>query len=87
MLDSRVIDILDTLAQKHGHMADQIESIKAHYRGRMWHQITDELVNLTSDPVFESGSELIQLFEGFIGDLAPTINQLKLLKIAENTAH
>lgn len=85
MLDSRVIEILDNIATKHASKTDEVESIKAHYRGRMWHQITDELVALTSDEAFDSGSELIQLFQGFVQDLAPTINQLKLLRIAENT--
>ncbi len=52
----------------------------------MWHQITDELVDLTGDEVFDNGTDLITLFNGFVKDTADNINQLKLMKIAENCA-
>lgn len=69
-----MIDLLDSLSASHSGQAELIESIKAHYRGRMWHQITDELVRLTQDSVFDQGSDLIQLFAGFIADTASNIN-------------
>ena len=74
MLDSRVIDLLDSLSASHSAQSELVESIKAHYRGKMWHQITDELVKLSADSAFDQGSDLIQLFDGFIKDTAGYIN-------------
>lgn len=46
----------------------------------MWYQITDELVELTSDPQFDN----IELFTQFIKFLDRKINQLKFVQIADN---
>jgi 26S proteasome regulatory subunit N9 len=41
--------------------------------------ITDQLVDLTKDEVFNEGSDLITLFHGFVEDLSANINHLKYI--------
>ena len=52
----------------------------------MWHEITEQLVSLTQDEIFDEGSDLITLFEGFLNHLNWNINQLSFIQIAENCA-
>ena len=52
----------------------------------MWHEITEQLVELTSDEIFDEGSDLITLYEGFLVHLNKNINQLSFIQICENSA-
>ena len=52
----------------------------------MWHEITEQLASLTQAEIFDEGSDLITLFEGFLNHLNWNINQLSFIRIAENCA-
>jgi len=62
MISTRLIDTLDKLSQEHPTLSSHIDEIKSNYRDSMWHNITDQLYNLTLDAEFDKGDDLITFF-------------------------
>ncbi|KAF8305574.1 proteasome 26S subunit [Clavulina sp. PMI_390] len=55
------------------------EKFRTQYDRRLWHQLTLTLENFYKDP--ESPPYHFELFNGFISDFAPKLNQLKLAEL------
>jgi len=47
----------------------------------LWHQLTLKLENVVSTPAFDSGEDLLNLYNNFIKDFETKLNQLVLVKI------
>lgn len=52
----------------------------------MWHQLTDALLEYTSNQVFDEGTDLIELYNALIKDTATRVNPLKYSLITVNVA-
>ncbi len=84
MISSNVVEMLDKLSLEHPTVGSQVEEIKNNYKESMWHIITDQLYNLTSDAEFDQGNDLVSFFNDFVIKLDTKINQLKYIRIAVN---
>jgi len=84
MISSRVLDMLDKMGQDHPSVSSQIDEIRTNFRESMWHIITDQLFNLTTDHEFDKGKDLITFFNDFVKNLDLKINHLKYIRIATN---
>jgi hypothetical protein len=84
MISSNILDMLEKLGNDHPAIGSQIEQIRNNYKESMWHVITDQLYNLTSDAEFDQGKDLIPFFNDFVKRLDSKINSLKFVRIAVN---
>lgn len=84
MISSNVVEMLDKLSLDHPTVGTQVEEIKTNYKDSMWHIITDQLYNLTSNPEFDQGNDLVTFFNDFVVKLDTKINELKYIRIAVN---
>lgn len=84
MISSNVLEMLDKLGNAHPSVAEQVEQIRNNFKESMWHVITDQLYDLTADPEFDQGSDLIPFFNDFVKNLDKKINHLKYIRIAVN---
>jgi len=83
MISTNLIESLDKLSQDHPTLSSQVDEIKNNYREAMWHNITDQLYNLTIDSEFDTGNDLITFFNNFPSNPIK-INELKYIRIAVN---
>lgn len=44
---------------------------------RLWHQLTDALIEYTKESVFDEGTDLIELYNSMIKDVTSRVNPLK----------
>jgi len=86
MISSNIIEMLDKLSLDHPTVNAEIEEIKTNYRESLWHVITDQIYNLTSNAEFDQGKDLISFFNDFVIKLDQKINELKYIRIAVNCA-
>lgn len=84
MISSNILDMLEKLSNNHLAIGSQIEQIRNNYKESMWHVITDQIYNLTSDAEFDQGKDLIPFFNDFVKRLSDKINKLKYIRIAVN---
>lgn len=83
MISTNLIETLDKLSQDHPSLGTQIDQIKTNYRESLWHNITDQLYNLTLDSEFDQGNDLVTFFNTFPSNPIK-INKLKYIRIAVN---
>lgn len=76
--------MLNNLSNSHPAVSSQIDQIKASYNESMWHIITEQIYNLTLDPEFDQGKDLITFFNDFVIKMDKKINHLKYIRIAVN---
>lgn len=76
MISEKVLLCLDKQASTYPHLKEQVDQITLFYKEKLWHQIADVLVNFTSEPCYDDGRDLIELYELFIKDLIK-LNPLK----------
>lgn len=84
MISSNVLEMLDKLSTDHPSVSSQVEQIRNNFKDSLWHVITDQIYNLTTDPEFDQGKDLIPFFNNFVKNLDKKINHLKYIRIAVN---
>lgn len=67
-------------------MGDLIDRIRASYKEKLWHQLTDALVEYSYKQVFDEGTDLIELYNTLIKDTSTRVNPLKYALITVNAA-
>lgn len=84
MISSNVLEMLDKLSTDHPSVSSQVEQIRNNFKDSLWHVITDQIYNITADPEFDQGKDLIPFFNNFVKNLDKKINHLKYIRIAVN---
>ncbi|KAL9651186.1 hypothetical protein ABK040_008257 [Willaertia magna] len=73
-------EYLKKFSSTHPHVADTLEDIKNDYDKKMWHNISDKILNLVTEDQL-SGLDLVDLYKNFISSFELRINSLKLGKL------
>lgn len=58
--------VLEQHRTKHPELGPLIDKLTQYSNGKLHHQLTEALLEYISNPVFATGTELVDLFEGFI---------------------
>lgn len=53
---------------------------------RLWHQLTEELLEFTGNKKYHRDLNMVELYEGFIADFEAKLNQIKFVQIMSNIA-
>ncbi|KAJ8032627.1 26S proteasome non-ATPase regulatory subunit 13 [Holothuria leucospilota] len=81
-----MIDVQGYLAaRKSGsspNIATEWTEIEEMYTKKLWHQLTEKLLQFVKNPIFAEGDGLMQLYENLIVDIEHRINPLSLAEIA-----
>eukprot|EP00744_Colponema_vietnamica_P005271 GILI01007737.1.p1 GENE.GILI01007737.1~~GILI01007737.1.p1 ORF type:complete len:385 (-),score=103.46 GILI01007737.1:110-1264(-) len=81
------LEFLQTLQTSHVDLAAPLSTIADLYQRKLWHQLTDKLLELVKAPSL-TGQSMINLYTLFIKDFEAKINQLKLVQlVAVISAH
>ncbi|CDW85813.1 26s proteasome non-atpase regulatory subunit 13-like [Stylonychia lemnae] len=77
MISQSVLQCLDTHSRKFPQLQGSIELVTGTYKEKLWHQLTDALLNYTNERIFDEGQDLIDLYNVLIKDLTVRVNPLK----------
>lgn len=58
--------VLEQQKAKHPELGPLLDKLTQYSNGKLHHQLTEAIIEYISNPVFATGTELVDLFEGFI---------------------
>lgn len=70
---------LNTLRSENPELTNLINEIEGELTLRLWHQLTEHLIQLTENPNLQSGNSLIQLYFNVIESIEIVFNPMKLM--------
>mmetsp|Transcript_35802 Transcript_35802/g.85564 ORF Transcript_35802/g.85564 Transcript_35802/m.85564 type:complete len:382 (-) Transcript_35802:91-1236(-) len=63
-------------------LSERYNEFSALHGRRLWHQLTEKLLEFSLDPACSRGDNLLQLYEMFIAEFEARVDQLQLARIA-----
>lgn len=77
-------DILAVFITKYPHYTQLCDSIEKGLNFRLWHQLSDDLLELTGKTDLQQSRDLIDLYNQLILNLEMVFNPLKLMLLVQN---
>mmetsp|Transcript_18359 Transcript_18359/g.51454 ORF Transcript_18359/g.51454 Transcript_18359/m.51454 type:complete len:389 (-) Transcript_18359:270-1436(-) len=75
---NKQIEFLEALQVQYPGLSQHFAKFAELYQSKLWHQLTLLLEEAISQPEFQEGDLLIQLYDNFVAEIAQKINLLKL---------
>jgi len=75
------MDFLETEVLSDGKLSSFYGRFRELYTRKLWHQLTNSLLELISDESFQDGARLLSLYEQFIAKFESKINQLQFARM------
>jgi len=76
--------LIKNLSQKYPDLKTLLDDIDTNLNQRLWYQLSENLIALSQKPEMQQGKDLIQLFNGLIIFIEPTLNPMKYLEFIQN---
>ena len=76
--------LIKNLSQKYPDLKTLLDDIDTNLNQRLWYQLSENLIALSQKPEMKQGKDLIQLFNGLIIFIEPTLNPMKYLEFIQN---
>jgi len=79
MIAQGALTVLEDHAVRYSQLNDRITTITLHFKEKLWHQISDELVAYFKEKAFDQGenSDLLILYESLVKGLTHKLNPIK----------
>ena len=77
-------DLLNIFKSKYSQYESLFENIEKGLNFRLWHQLSDDLLELTNKPDLQNSRDLIDLYNQLIMSVELVFNPLKLMLIVQN---
>ena len=75
------------LSGKHPNLKALFDEIDSNLNQRLWYQLSDNLIALSNKPELQQGKDLIELYNGLIFFIEPTLNPMRYLEYVQNMLH
>ncbi len=83
-INKESFDLLVVFRNKYPQFGQLFDTIEKGLNFRLWHQLSDGLLELTSKPDLQNSKDLIDLYNQMIMSLEMVFNPLKLMLIVQN---
>jgi hypothetical protein len=77
-------DLLANLKNKYPHYTTLIDSCERGLNYRLWHELSNDLIELTDKKDLQNSNDLIDLYNQLIMNLELVFNPLKLMVLVQN---
>ena len=77
-------DLIKNLSSKHTNLKALFDEIDSNLNQRLWYQLSDNLITLSYKPELQQSKDLIDLYNGLIFFIEPTLNPMKYLEFVQN---
>lgn len=84
IVNPQAFEFLNYLKQRYPHHTSLINDIEGSLNLRLWHELSDHLLELTSKEELQSSNDLIQLYNSLIVSVEKGLNPLKLVVLIHN---
>ena len=75
------------LSGKHPNLKALFDEIDSNLNQRLWYQLSDNLIALSNKPELQQSKDLIELYNGLIFFIEPTLNPMRYLEYVQNMLH
>ena len=79
--------LIQNLSGKHPNLKALFDEIDSNLNQRLWYQLSDNLIALSNKPELQQGKDLIELYNGLIFFIEPTLNPMRYLEYVQNMLH
>jgi 26S proteasome regulatory subunit N9 len=76
--------LIQNLSTKHPNLKPLFDEIDSNLNQRLWYQLSDNLISLSNKPELQQSKDLIELYNGLIFFIEPTLNTMKYLEFVKN---
>ena len=76
--------LVHNLSEKYPMYKNLLDEIDSHLNQRLWFQLSENLIELSMKPELQNSSDLIELYNGLIFFIEPTLNPMKYLDFIQN---
>ena len=76
--------LIQNLSTKHPNLKPLFDEIDSNLNQRLWYQLSDNLISLSNKPELQQSKDLIELYNGLIFFIEPTLNPMKYLEFVKN---
>lgn len=74
--------VLDQHIQAAPQLEGKVHLLKTLYQEKLYHQLSEELLNYIEEPALQQGDNLVRLYNGFVKEFESRIDPIKLIQIA-----
>ena len=79
--------LIQNLIQKYPNLKTLLEDIDSNLNQRLWYQLSRNLITLSRDPTLQQSKDLIEIYNGLVHFIQPTLNPMKYLEYVQNMLH
>lgn len=83
-INKESFDLLAVFRNKYPHYGQLLDNIEKGLNFRLWHQLSDDLLELTNKEDLQQSRDLIDLYNQLIMTLEMVFNPLKLMLLVQN---
>ena len=76
--------LIQNLSKKYPELKNIFDDIDSHLNQKLWYQLSENLMTLSSNPKLQNSTDLIELYNGLIFFIEPTLNPMKYLEFIKN---
>ena len=76
--------LINNYKEKYPEQKNLFDEIEGNLTQRLWHQLADNLLLLSSLPDLQKGNALIEIYNGLIIFIESVFNPMKLLSLVKN---
>ena len=76
--------LIQNLSKKYPELQNLFDDIDSNLNQKLWYQLSENLMTLSSNPKLQQSSDLIEIYNGLIFFIEPTLNPMKYLEFVKN---
>ena len=76
--------LIQNLSKKYPELKNLFDDIDSNLNQKLWYQLSENLMTLSSNPKLQQSTDLIEIYNGLIFFIEPTLNPMKYLEFIKN---
>ena len=76
--------LIQNLSNKYPNLKSLFDDMDSNLNRRLWFQVSENLISLSSKPELQQTKDLIELYNGLVFFIEPTLNPMKYLEFIKN---
>ena len=76
--------LIQNLSNKYPNLKSLFDDMDSNLNRRLWFQVSENLISLSSKPELQQSKDLIELYNGLVFFIEPTLNPMKYLEFIKN---
>ena len=76
--------LIKNLSEKYPSLKTIFDDIDSNLNQKLWYQLSENLITLSQKPELQQSNDLIELYNGLVFFVEPTLNPMKYLEFVQN---